>query len=49
MLEPQEMHLKSIKADFQALVDTKYRKGAEEHKGDLLAARPSDLIDLALS
>lgn len=36
MTPAQENHLSQIKEQFNQLVDVKFRKGAEEHGGDLL-------------
>lgn len=44
----QEAHLSHIKAGFDRLVDTKYRKGAEEHTGDLRDNTILQLLDFAI-
>jgi hypothetical protein len=49
MDQSQESHLQSIKDNFAALVDAKYRKGAAEHGSDLLQLSAEDLIDEAIS
>ncbi len=48
MTSSQEAHLAQIKADFVALVDSKYRAGAAEHDGELLAVPSLALLDFAL-
>lgn len=48
MTNQQERHLQSIKANFSALVDEKYRAGQKEHGGDLFAKTPKQLINMAL-
>ena len=42
------MHLLRIKEQFTSLVDLKYKKGAEEHGGDLLDLDVIDLLDMAI-
>jgi len=44
----QEAHLGRVKAEFAALVDAKYRAGAAEHSGELLALSDSEILDLAI-
>ena len=44
----QEAHLGRVKAEFAALVDSKYRAGAVEHRGELLALPPLKILDLAI-
>lgn len=48
MTPEQEAHLQSIKDQFLALVDPKFRKGAEEHSGDLQEVKPLVLVDYAI-
>jgi hypothetical protein len=48
MTQEQEDHLSHIKGRFITLVDTKYRKGAEEHKSTLSRSLPRDLARMAL-
>lgn len=46
MNQQHEDHLKQIKDNFNILVDKKYRKGQEEHGGNLWDKM--DLIDMAI-
>jgi len=46
MLPKQEAHLQSVKDRFTNLVDSKYRKGQQEHGGDLIDKNIEDIIDL---
>ena len=48
MTPGQEEHLASIKAQFLAAVDGKYRAGQREHGGDLWGLSPLALVDAAL-
>lgn len=48
MTTKQEEHLLSIKREFAILVDKKYRKGQEEHGGDLFDINVGQLIDYAI-
>jgi len=48
MTKEQEAHLQSIKDEFNRLVDPKYRKGQEEHGGDLFDKDIKNLIEAAL-
>lgn len=45
MTSEQEKHLISIKKSFDIRVDKKYRKGQEEHGGNLYDMSMLDLID----
>ena len=45
MTKEQEEHLIYIKHKFHSLVDPKYRKGAEEHGGNIWDLTPTQLID----
>ena len=45
----QEEHLKRIKANFALKVNKKYRKGQEEHGGDLLSKSAIELVDNAIA
>lgn len=45
----QENHLAEIKNSFETLVDIKYRKGQEEHGGDLFKKGILDLVEDALN
>ena len=49
MTPQQETHLKSITKRFTELCDTKYRKGQQEHGGDMWRMSPGELIDNAIS
>ena len=44
----QEAHLGRVKAEFAGLVDEKYRAGASEHGGELLALPDLEILDLAI-
>ena len=44
----QEAHLGRVKSEFVALVDSKYRAGAMEHGGELLALPDLEILDLAI-
>lgn len=44
MTTQQEEHLAIIKANFQREVDVKYRRGQEEHGGDLFRLNISSLL-----
>lgn len=44
MTMEQEQHLGNIKLEFIKLVDAKYRRGAEEHGGDLKNKSVLDLL-----
>jgi len=46
MKEQQEQHLANIKEDFYRLVSEKYKKGQEQHGGDLWLKK--GLIDMAI-
>ena len=48
MTQDQEAHLARVKAEFIALVDAKYRAGAAEHGGELLALPDLSILDLAI-
>src|SRR6267142_7052855 len=48
MNEQQEKHLADIKATFNQIVDSKYRKGQAEHGGDLWQLTGVQLIDCAI-
>ena len=48
MTQAQESHLTRVKRDFVALVDSKYRAGAAEHGGELLALPDLAILDLAI-
>lgn len=44
----QEAHLARVKVSFTLIVDAKYRAGAAEHGGELLALPDSEILDLAI-
>jgi hypothetical protein len=46
--QAQESHLARVKVEFLALVDAKYRAGAAEHGGELLALPDLTVLDLAI-
>ena len=48
MNQAQESHLARVKEEFVALVDAKYRAGAAEHGGELLALPRMTILDLAI-
>lgn len=48
MTDAQERHLARILKDFAARASGKYRKGAEEHGGNLFDLTPLQLIDNAV-
>ena len=48
MLPKQEAHLQSVKDRFTNLVDSKYRKGQQEHGGDLIDKNIEDIIDFSI-
>ena len=48
MTQAQESHLARVKDRFVALVDAKYRAGAAEHGGELLALPDLTVLDLAV-
>jgi hypothetical protein len=48
MTEEQEEHLKRIKTNFTSKVDAKYRKGQEEHGGNLIYSSALRLINMAI-
>ena len=48
MTRSQESHLARVKGEFVALVDAKYRAGAAEHGGELLALPDLTVLDLAI-
>ena len=48
MTQSQESHLARVKGEFVALVDAKYRAGAAEHGGELLALTDLTILDLAI-
>lgn len=48
MTPQQEKHLRDIKTQFSNLVDIKYRKGQDEHGGDLFNKPVLDLVDSAI-
>lgn len=48
-MEPnQENHLQYLKDEFAQMVDKKYRKGQQEHGGDLFDKTPVGLIECAI-
>ena len=49
MTKEQEKHLKRIKNMIDGRLDFKYRKGAEEHNGDLLQLGNRELIDESIN
>ena len=48
MTEDQEKHLAEIQNAFYKHCDAKYRKGQEEHGGDLFEKTPLELLDMAI-
>ena len=48
MTQVQEEHLERVKREFVSLVDAKYRAGAAEHGGELLALPDLCILDLAI-
>lgn len=44
----QELHLRRVKDDFLAKVDAKYRRGAQEHGGEMLDYTLRQLLEFAL-
>ena len=48
MTHAQESHLARVKAEFVSLVDAKYRAGAAEHGGELLALPDLSILDFAI-
>jgi hypothetical protein len=44
----QEAHLERVKKEFVELVDAKYRAGAAEHRGELLALPDLSILDFAI-
>ena len=48
MTDSQEQNLKAIKLRFAALVEKKYRKGDQEHGGNLLDESELTLLDSAI-
>ncbi len=48
MTHAQESHLRAVKDEFTALVDAKYRKGQQEHGGDLFRRSCEELLDMAI-
>ena len=48
MNQVQEAHLARVKTEFVALVDAKYRAGAAEHSGELLALPALGILDYAI-
>jgi hypothetical protein len=46
--EVQESHLARVKKKFVELVDAKYRAGAAEHDGELLALPDLSILDFAI-
>lgn len=48
MTQAQESHLARVKVGFIELVDAKYRAGAAEHGGELLALPDLTVLDLAI-
>lgn len=48
MSEEQELHLSGLQNAIRALVDSKYRHGAEEHDGDLKDLSAKALVVEAL-
>lgn len=48
MTSEQEKHLQQIKRSFEVLVDSKYRRGQEEHGGDLFRLPIEALINNAI-
>jgi hypothetical protein len=50
MMSPdQEQHLLSLQSECTWLMDQKYRKGQEEHGGNLFDMAPIDLLDNAIN
>lgn len=49
MTSPQEAHLRRIKDRFETLCDHKYRKGQDEHGGDLFNMPQVALVDEAIN
>jgi hypothetical protein len=48
MTSLQETHLHEIKQQFSKLVDSKYRKGVQEHGGNLWLVKTTKLLDFAI-
>jgi hypothetical protein len=48
MNKNQEDHLESIKKEFSKLVDPKYRKGQQEHGGNMWMMSPEQLLNCAI-
>ena len=48
MTEAQEQDLEDIKKGFQAWVDEKYRKGQQEHGGNLWEMSVLDFVEAAI-
>lgn len=48
MNDEQEIHLSQIREEIINRVSEKYRKGAEEHQGDLLSMEPLRLVEEAI-
>ncbi len=49
MMSPaQEAHLERVKQEFLAIVDSKYRSGAQEHGGELLEVPGLVILDYAI-
>ena len=48
MIQAQEAHLARVKKEFLTLVDAKYRAGAAEHGGELLALPDLSILDFAI-
>jgi hypothetical protein len=48
MTPMQEDHLDAVKAEFVTRVDEKYKKGVNEHGGNLWEYTIEELIDMAL-
>ena len=48
MTQAQEAHLARVKKEFVALVDAKYRAGAAEYGGELLALPNLSILDFAI-
>ncbi len=49
MTPEQEAHLLQIKQDFDIMVDGKYRRGQNEHGGDLVEMSVMMLVDNAIN
>jgi len=49
MKQKQELHLSMIQSKVRKLINTKYRRGAREHQGNLSNLSSKKLIDEALN